>query len=145
MTGSFSIEKEDVKKKCRELISKWGFLRREQRLKEENPAFGNSFAALMQRAEEMLKKKREEQTRQNIAPKDKQSGEGGTLGQQKQQYRAHMIASTGMNYRDSIRRKLVAILRQAQDEMKQNTQISNKDTMSGGKANVKEKEEEWPL
>ena len=55
LTGSFSVEKEDVKKKCRELISKWGFLRREQRLKDENPAFGNSFAALMQRAEEMLK------------------------------------------------------------------------------------------
>ena len=59
LTGSFSLEKEDVKRKSRELIAKWGTLRREQRLKEENPAFGNSFSALMRRAEDMLKKKKE--------------------------------------------------------------------------------------
>ena len=60
LQGSFSLEKDEVKKKCRELIAKWGTLRREQRLKEENPAFGNSFASLMRRAEEMLKKKKEQ-------------------------------------------------------------------------------------
>ena len=60
LTGSFSLEKDEVKKKCRELIAKWGTLRREQRLKEENPAFGNSFSSLMRRAEEMLKKKKEQ-------------------------------------------------------------------------------------
>ena len=140
LTGSFSLEKENVKKKCRDLISKWGFLRRQQRLKEENPAFGNSFGSLMQRAEEMLKKKNE--TRQTNAFSEEKT----ESGKQEQKYRAYMIASTGMNYRDSIRKKLVDILRQAQIEIESSRPVVIKESDFGEPARVKVVEyDEWPL
>ena len=58
LMGSFSAEKEEVKKRCRELILKWGNIRREQRLRTDDPNSGNTFAQLMKRAEEMLQNKR---------------------------------------------------------------------------------------
>ena len=34
----FTLDKEEVKKRCRNLISKWGLMRREQKLKQEQAA-----------------------------------------------------------------------------------------------------------
>lgn len=56
-------EKQEVKKRCRELISKWGMQRREQKMQEERKQAGStsSLAMLMRRAQESLVEKKERQ------------------------------------------------------------------------------------
>ena len=54
-----------------------------------------------------------------------------------QNYRAHMIASTGMNYRDSIRKKLVEILRRAAIEIDYDVKPKAEETLFGEPAKVK--------
>jgi len=48
-------DKEDIKKRCRELIAKWGLMRREQKLKLESGAGQTAFSMLMRKADAHLK------------------------------------------------------------------------------------------
>ena len=59
----YTMEKEDVKKKCRELISKWGMMRRSQKLRDERSMAGSgsisansALSILMRKAEAQILK-----------------------------------------------------------------------------------------
>ena len=54
----YTLEKEEVKKRCRELISTWGLMRRQQKLREDSVGEAGTASALsmlMRKAEAHLK------------------------------------------------------------------------------------------
>ena len=63
----YTMEKENVKKKCREQISKWGLMRRTQKLREERGIMvgtgttaSSALSQLMRKAEAQLKARKQQ-------------------------------------------------------------------------------------
>ena len=147
----YTPEKEEVKRRCRELISKWGLLKRQQKMLDERLTTGSAathssaIAQLMKRAEAHLEKKHKQDSA--AMAENFSSLENAQISSdcQPQAYRASEIETTGVKMRDTLRRRLVELLRQARLDLliERNDKEERKDVPFGEAQLLIN--EEWPL
>ena len=98
----YTTEKEEVKKRCREIIKKWGLQRRNQQMREDKlvertkGASSSALAQLMLKAKASLEQKRTQEIHQATLAKSSFAQTINSEEQAAQQYRAAEIATTGV-------------------------------------------------